>query len=137
MKTLLLIMSVLILLSKKSSFVDFFKDKYKVQEESIEKFNESLNSGTVNKDLLKGIAIVLAAILCFFYGLYYFLASIYVGYFVFTIISILQMVDTVGAFKRVVKLMNGERYKPTSIKLNLIIDLLYIGFVIFSIYTRW
>lgn len=140
MKIILLILGLLILITKKSSFINLFKTKEQMKEET-SKYIKQMKEKIPENLPLEGIMILGAFVLSGLYILFYLLSSIYIGYFWFVILSILLIVDTIRVYLDFNKQMeNIENFKIQSIFYrlsNLIIDVMYILFVFFTIYTRW
>lgn len=141
MKTILVLLAILIIFSKKDEIRVLFKSKNSIKSEIINSI-EGLKKTAKDYDInIEGIYIIFGFLLSSIYGIFYLTSALYINNFSFTIISILLILDTVrNYFKSVNDISNLENYKVYGFAyrfFNLIIDLSYVGYVLRQIFLHW
>lgn len=144
MKTLLLILGIIILISKRKAIPNIFKSKEVKRKMTEKMFNELPDKAKelhIDLATLKGLLIIFLGLFCLLYIIFYLLSAIFINTFVFTAISILLMFLTVKTLSNFLKgFDNIENIKVESVAFSvfdIIVDFGYIGYVFFNVYKMW
>jgi len=154
MKILLLLMGVYILIQKKTSIKNLFKSKSQINIETKKSYQDyiSMAENKLNMDFDDSIRLfnLVVLLLCLFYALFYILSATYINTFLFTLLSVTQILLT---FKTISKISSVSEEVCKSIKeesecnfkvpgklysfMNLILDFVYIGILFYTIYLNY
>lgn len=140
MNIIILILGTFILLSKKSLIVNLFKTKDDITKATIQGYEDikvKLNDDSIFYTLI----FIIMSLLSGMHILFYILSCVYIGSFLFTIISVLFMIIVFkNYFKTLAVITDLSSYKGQTIVwrvIDLLTDLVYIAFVFYTIYIRW
>ncbi len=145
MQYILLLLMSCIFIFKLNALKGIFKSDRKQKIELNKMFiNAETTFGEDAKSVILLIGMIIITLINFVYLLFYTLSMFYVGYFWFTIVSILQIVFTVKAgfyfVRELPKYQDPNYYKNYSRMksfINILIDFAYIGYLLHFIMIYW
>jgi len=147
-------MGVYLLIQKKTSIKNLFKSKSQINIETKKSYQDyiSMAENKLNMDFDDSIRLfnLVVLLLCLFYALFYILSATYINTFLFTLLSVTQILLT---FKTISKISSVSEEVCKSIKeesecsfkvpgklysfMNLILDFVYIGILFYTIYLNY
>ncbi len=141
MKIILILLAIVILISKVKSMKTLFKSREKRTEQLKQVVETSKENAGKDTDIFNLVMYVLMGLFSLLYILFYILSGVYINNFWFVIISVLLIIDTIrNYFKSCEFVIDVSKCKADStlyLILNFVIDISYIGYVLFTIYTNW
>jgi hypothetical protein len=101
---------------------------------------DKLTKTVDDETTIKGLMFIVSILIILGYILFYILSAVFINSFVFTVISIIFIFNTLRTINVVLKILEKDYSKLINkfgSIINLITDISYIGYVLYQIFVRW